>query len=142
MSLTANLQAETNESGNILSDFSHFLQESNIIDTAVGIIIGNAFKGIVDSFVADVMTPMLSHLAGQTGTKFEDLYYVIGTKSAKDYKDIDQAIKAGANVIRYGKFIQGILRFLMQALVVFMLIRMWTNVKKLRHVFPTQFLLQ
>lgn len=127
MSIKTNLAAATQGSGNVLRDFTTFIEESSIIDTAVGIIIGQSFKLIVDSFVNDVMSPVLSKLFYKPGSKLEDMYIVLGRK--RDYNNIDDAQRSGAHVLRYGKFIQSLLKFILQALVIFFLIRGWTYLK-------------
>lgn len=125
----ANVSAATSIDGNVLTDFSRFLEESSIIDTAVGIIIGNSFKTIVDSFVQDVMSPVISSTFGQVGTRLEDMYYVVGDMPVPPYSNLLDAEKRGGYIIRYGRFVQRTLQFLLQALVVFLIIRTWSRIK-------------
>ncbi len=130
MSFKANVSAATALDGNVLADFSHFLEESSIIDTAVGIIIGNSFKTIVDSFVQDVMSPVISSTFGKVGTRLEDMYYVVGDMPVPPYSNLLDAETRGGYIIRYGRFVQRTLQFLLQALVVFLIIRTWSRIKR------------
>ena len=101
-----------------------FLQESTILETATAIIIGNAFKGIVDSFVGDILTPILSLMTSKS-QRMEDLYIVIGNDEQNKPK-----------LLQYGLFLKGVLNFVMQALVVFFIIRTWVNMKRLGRFMP------
>ena len=124
MSFKANINAVTLGSGNFITDFSMFLQESTILETATAIIIGNAFKGIVDSFVGDILTPILSLMTSKS-QRMEDLYIVIGNDEQNKPK-----------LLQYGLFLKGVLNFVMQALVVFFIIRTWVNMKRLGRFMP------
>jgi large conductance mechanosensitive channel len=133
MSYKANISAATQGTGNVVQDFTTFLQESTILETATAIIIGNAFKGIVDSFVGDVLTPILSLLTSKS-QRLEDLYIVIGEDTTFD--TLGNAEEKRAKILRYGLFLKGILNFILQALVVFFIIRTWVKLKKLGTLIP------
>lgn len=97
-------------------EFKEFAMRGNVVDMAVGIIIGGAFGKIVSSFVDDIIMPPIGKLIG--GVEFSDLKVVL-----------DQAVMEGGEVIqpevaiRYGSFIQAVIDFLILALVIFLMIR-------------------
>ncbi len=95
----------------MLKEFKAFIMKGNILDLAVAVIIGAAFKSIVSSFVADIIMPPIGVLLG--GVDFSDLVFVL----------IQASEGAEAVVISYGKFIQTIIDFLIIAFVVFMVIK-------------------
>lgn len=102
----------------ILSDFKNFAMRGNVVDLAVGIIIGAAFGKIVSSLVADMIMPPIGLLLG--GTDFSNLSIVL--------KQATEA--APAVVIGYGKFIQTILDFIVIAFAIFALIKGMNSLKK------------
>lgn len=128
MSLKANVSAATTGTGDFIGDFKHFLQQSSIIETAVGLIIGNAFKDIVDKFVTEIMTPLISHLIGGTDSKLEDMKLMLGGNGGAD--DNPQ------NVIHYGRFLKGVLNFVLQSILVFAIVRFWVYLRKLPRLAP------
>lgn len=87
----------------LLTEFKAFIAKGSVIDLAVGVIIGAAFKGIVDSLVGDIISPLIGLVAN---TNFTDLVWQIGGVS-----------------IRYGAFITAIINFLLMALVLFFIIK-------------------
>lgn len=100
------------------SEFKEFAMKGNVVDMAVGIIIGAAFGKIVASFVADVLMPPIGLAMG--GVDFSDLAYVL--KAAVD--------DAPAVVISWGKFIQTVIDFLIVAMAVFVGIKAMNSMKK------------
>ncbi len=109
----------------MMSEFKDFILRGNIIDMAVGIIIGIAFGAIVTSLVNDVIMPPIGLLLG--GADFSDLYINL---SGTDYASLSDAKAAGAAVISYGAFINTIINFLIIALAVFFMIRFVNNLGK------------
>lgn len=104
-------------------DFKAFAMKGNVIDLAVGVVIGAAFGKIVTALVDDLIMPIIGYLTPK-GQKFTDLYIVL--KPAKDgdaYTSLEQAKTAGANVFAYGHFIQTIVDFLIIAFFIFIAIR-------------------
>lgn len=104
-------------------DFKAFAMKGNVIDLAVGVVIGGAFGKIVTALVDDLIMPIIGYLTPK-GQKFTDLYTVL--KPAKDgdvYTSLEQAKTAGANVFAYGHFIQTIVDFLIIAFFIFLAIR-------------------
>lgn len=105
----------------LLREFRAFAMRGNVVDMAVGIIIGAAFGRIVGSLVDDVIMPPIGWLLGKVD--FSDLYVNL---SGDDYPSLAAAKEAGAPVIGYGVFINTVLHFIIVAFAVFMLIR-WIN---------------
>lgn len=102
----------------MLREFKAFALRGNVLDLAIGVIIGAAFGKIVASLVEDMLMPPLGLLLGQVD--FSDLFV---TLSAASYPSLDAARKAGAPVIAYGAFINTIINFLIVAFAVFLLVR-------------------
>ena len=106
----------------MLNEFKQFAMRGNVVDMAVGIIIGGAFGTIVKSLVADVMMPPLGLLLG--GVDFSDLFITLkeGT-TAGPYATLAAAQAAGAVTIGYGVFMNAVISFLIVAFAVFLLIK-------------------
>ena len=112
----------------MLKDFKEFAMRGNVIDMAVGIIIGAAFGGIVNSLVSDVIMPPIGLLLGNVD--FSNLYIILREGvTAGPFASLVEAKKAGAVTISYGAFINTIINFLILAFVIFLFIR---NINKLR----------
>jgi large conductance mechanosensitive channel len=107
----------------MLTEFREFIAKGNVIDLAVGIIIGAAFSRIVDSLVTDVVMPVVGLVTG--GRDFTNLFVVLndGLKAAGPYASVAEARAAGANVLAYGMFLTQILQFLILAWVVFLMVK-------------------
>ncbi|MEI6103340.1 MAG: large-conductance mechanosensitive channel protein MscL [Methanothrix sp.] len=108
-----------------ISEFKDFAMKGNVLDMAVGIIIGVAFGGIVNSLVKDVIMPPIGMIMG--GINFADLFIVL---DGKTYASLAAAQAAAAPTINYGLFINAIINFLIVALAIFMLIRQVNAAKK------------
>ena len=113
----------------MLKDFKEFAMRGNVIDMAVGIIIGASFGGIVKSLVDDIIMPPIGMLLGNVD--FADLFDVMkdGTTPAP-YLTVDAAREAGAVTLNYGLFINALVSFTIVAFAVFMLIRMLNKLKR------------
>lgn len=107
-----------------LTDFKNFAMKGNVIDMAVGVIIGGAFGKIVTSLVNDVIMPAIGKLTG--GVNFSDLSYVL-TPAVVDPATGEET---AAVLIKYGAFIQNIVDFLIIAFCIFVAIRMLAKLKK------------
>lgn len=101
-----------------IKEFKEFAMKGNVMDMAVGVIIGGAFGKIVTSLVSDVLMPLIGKMTG--GINFTDLFVNLGEGS---YKTLAEAKEAGAAVFAYGQFIQNIIDFLIVALCIFMMIK-------------------
>lgn len=109
----------------ILKEFQEFAVKGNVVDMAVGIIIGGAFGTIVKSLVNDVIMPPIGLLLG--GVDFSDLFINLGEGA---YDSLEAANEAGAPVIAYGSFINNVISFLIVAWAVFILIKAINTMKK------------
>lgn len=110
----------------MMSEFKKFAMRGNVVDMAVGIIIGAAFGKIVSSFVKDILMPPIGMLMG--GADFTDLAIVL--KAATE--------EAAAVTINYGVFIQTVLDFLIIAFAIFMVIKAMNNLKKKEEAAPAE----
>jgi large conductance mechanosensitive channel len=104
----------------MIKEFKDFIAKGNVMDLAVGIIIGAAFTAIVGSLVSDLINPIIGLILG--GVDFTNMYVVLKGTVA-DGASLQAARDAGAAVFAYGSFITAVINFLIIAFVVFMLIR-------------------
>ncbi|WP_209506643.1 MULTISPECIES: large conductance mechanosensitive channel protein MscL [unclassified Ruegeria] len=110
----------------MLEEFKTFIAKGNVMDMAVGIIIGAAFTAIVTSLVGDLINPIIGLFTG--GIDFTNNYAVLAGDVAEG-ASLEAAREAGASVFAYGAFIMAIINFLIIAWVVFMLVKMVNKVK-------------
>ena len=110
-------------------EFKEFISKGNVIDLAVGVIIGGAFSGIVTSLVENIITPVISLLTGKVA--FGDLFYVLGEYDKEVIKTLEQAQAAGLSTINYGLFIQAVIDFVIVGFVIFLLVK---GINKIRNV--------
>lgn len=103
----------------MLEEFKKFAMRGNVIDLAVGIIIGAAFTAIVNSLVNDLLMPPLGLAIG--GIDFSDFFITL--KGAGSYSTLEQAKAAGAVTLNYGLFLNSIIKFLIVAFAVFILVK-------------------
>lgn len=108
-----------------LGDFKDFITKGNVLDMAVGVIIGAAFKDIVTSLTNDLISPILGIFGG---VDFSELKLVIGTKEVVDATGVTTIVE---NTLNYGAFITAIINFLIMAFIIFMLIKGVTAVQNL-----------
>ena len=102
----------------LTEDFKKFAMRGNVVDMAVGVIIGGAFGKIVSSLVSDIVMPPLGLILGKID--FSNLFISL---DGTEYATLEAAKKAGAPVFAYGSFINSVIDFLILAFVVFMMIR-------------------
>lgn len=102
----------------LAEDFKKFAMRGNVIDMAVGVIIGGAFGKIVTSVVNDIVMPPVGMLLGNVD--FSNLFISL---NGKEYATLDAAKKAGAPVLAYGSFLNTVIDFLILAFIIFMMIR-------------------
>lgn len=102
----------------MLKEFREFAMRGNVVDLAVGIVIGSAFGKITASLVADIISPPLALLTGSV--RFDQLFIAVGEGA---FSSVAEATAAGVPTIRYGNFIQTILDFVIIAFAVFFLVR-------------------
>lgn len=112
----------------IWTEFKSFAVKGNVIDMAVGIIIGAAFTTVVQSLVKDIMSPPLALLTSEID--FANAFLVLKEGSvAGPYTTLQQAQDAGAVVLRYGNFLNSIISFLIVAFAVFLLVKYINKLK-------------
>jgi len=109
----------------LLNEFKEFASRGNVLDMAVGVIIGSAFGKIVTSFVDDILMPPLSMLTGKVD--FTNQFVSL----SGDYPTLAAAKEAGAATINYGLFMNNVLSFLIVAFSIFLMIRQINKLKKL-----------
>jgi len=113
----------------MLKEFKEFAMRGNVVDMAVGIIIGAAFGKIVNSLVQDVIMPPIGLLLGKVD--FSNLFLVLREgKTAGPYLTVEAAQKAGAVTFNYGMFVNTVITFVIVAFAVFLLIRVINNLKR------------
>jgi len=110
---------------NIVKEFKDFAMRGNVIDMAVGIVIGAAFGKIVTSFVSDLLTPPLGKLTGNVD--FSNLFICL---SAEQYSTLEAARAAGVATINYGIFINTVIDFVIVAFAIFLLVKQINRLKK------------
>ena len=111
----------------VLKEFREFAVKGNVIDLAVGVIIGGAFGKIVDSLVADIIMPLAGMVFGKLD--FSNLYVVLGTVPAGVASNLADLRKAGVPVLAYGNFITIAVNFVILAFVIFIMVK---QINKLR----------
>ena len=105
---------------NLIEEFKKFINRGNVIELAIAVVVGTAFTKIVNSFVKDILMPLISIIIGDEG--FENFKYVI--------TEGDEAAGITENAVYYGRFIQNSLDFLIVALVVFIMIKVINKLKE------------
>ncbi|UCE05346.1 MAG: large conductance mechanosensitive channel protein MscL [bacterium] len=121
----------------MFKDFKEFAMRGNVVDMAVGIIIGAAFGTIVKSLVADIIMPPIGLLLGNVD--FSNLFIVLKQGSfAGPYANLAAAQEAGAVTMNYGVFFNTIISFLIVAFAVFLLIRSINRLKKKEEAPPAE----
>ena len=120
----------------MLSEFREFISKGNVMDLAVGVIIGAAFQRIVDSLVNDVVMPVVGLATG--GTDFSNQFIVLrnGVKAAAPYASLADAKAAGATVIAYGSFVSHVIQFIILAWVVFLMVKAINRMRRTAPVPP------
>ena len=108
----------------MLSDFKEFIAKGNVVDMAVGVIMGGAFGKIVSTFTDGVIMPPIGMMMG--GVNFNELFIDL---SGKGFKTLEEAKKAAAPVITYGTLINNIIDFVIVAFVLFLLIKRVNKMK-------------
>ena len=109
----------------MLKEFREFAMKGNVIDMAVGIIIGAAFGKIVSSMVSDIIMPPLGLIMGKVD--FTNWYFNL---SGGDYNTLKSAKDAGAVTINYGVFLNNIIDFLIVAFCIFLIVKQFNRLKK------------
>jgi large conductance mechanosensitive channel len=109
----------------MLKEFKEFAMRGNVLDMAIGIIIGGAFGKIISSLVGDVLMPPIGRLMGNLD--FSNLFFALNGQS---YDSLKAAKDAGAPTINYGMFLNTVVDFVIVAFVIFMLVKQMNRLKK------------
>ena len=114
----------------MLNEFKEFIAKGNVMDLAVGVIIGAAFQKIVDSLVNDIVMPVVGLATG--GTDFTNMFVVLrdGLKVPGPYASLVEAKAAGATVIGYGSFVTQAIQFLILAWIVFLMVKAVNRIRR------------
>lgn len=121
----------------MFKEFKEFAVKGNVVDMAVGIIIGAAFGGIVKSLVDDLIMPPLGVILGRID--FSNLFFVLkdGAKTVGPYVSLVEAKAAGASTVNYGLFINQVVSFTIVAFAVFLLVKGINRLKREKATDPT-----
>ncbi len=112
----------------MMKEFRAFAVRGNVVDLAVGVIIGGAFGKIVDSLVNDILMPLISSLLGGR-IDFTNLFIVLGTVPDSVPRTFDALKKAGIPIFAYGNFITISINFILLAFVIFQMVRIINRIK-------------
>lgn len=115
----------------MLKEFKEFALKGNLVDLAVGFILGGAFGTIVSSLVDDIMMPVLGRLTG--GADFSNMFFNLGEG---EFASLAAAREAGAPVIAYGLFINNIIAFLIMAIALFFVVKGMNAMKRKEEAAP------
>ena len=109
----------------MVKEFKEFIMRGNVMDMAVGVIVGGAFSAIVNSLVNDILMPVISLATGKID--FSNLFIAL---DGGEYASLAAAQEAGAAVFAYGSFIQAIIQFLIIAFCIFMVVKGMNKLRK------------
>ena len=119
----------------MMQEFREFAVKGNVIDLAVGVIIGGAFGKIVDSVVSDLIMPVVGLVFGRLD--FSNLFLVLGAVPANTPMTLDALRKAGVPVLAYGNFITIAVNFIILAFIIFMMVKQINRLKRKEAALPT-----
>lgn len=109
----------------MLKEFKEFISRGNVLDMAVGVIIGGAFGTIIKSLVDDILMPLIGVALG--GVDFQELFISL---DGKTYASLAQATEEGGAILRYGVFINAVVMFLLISLCLFFIVRAFNQVRR------------
>ena len=116
------------------SEFKEFAMRGNVVDMAVGVVIGGAFGKIVTSLVSDIFMPLIYLAVG--GVDFTNWFVQLGGRDVKVYDTLAQAQEAGVAVLSFGNFLQVVFDFIIVALCIFLFIKAINALKKKKEEEP------
>jgi large conductance mechanosensitive channel len=120
----------------LLHEFREFAVKGNVVDLAVGVIIGAAFAKIVDSLVADMVMPIISRIIGKLD--FSAMFIVLGDVPAGTALTLDALKKAGVPVLAWGNFVTVAINFLILAFVIFLMVKQINRLRRQSAQTPAQ----
>ena len=112
----------------IIQEFKEFAVKGNVMDLAVGVIIGGAFGKIIDSMVKDIIMPLISWVLGGE-VDYSNWFLVLGD-NPNNIQNLASAQEAGLNVFAYGSFLTVLINFLLLAWVVFLLVKVMNKIRR------------
>ena len=121
--MTEKIKNATAKGKGFAAEFREFIMRGNVMDMAVGVIIGGAFQKIISSLVDDIIMPLISVITG--GIDFNQKFAVL---SGGEFDTLEAAKEAGAITLNYGTFITVVINFILMALVIFCLVKFMNNV--------------
>ena len=121
--MTEKIKNVAGKSKGFATEFREFIMRGNVMDMAIGVIIGGAFQKIISSLVDDIIVPLISILTG--GIDFNNMFVCLDGNS---YATLEAAKEAGAVTLNYGTFITVVINFLLMALVIFCLVKSMNKV--------------
>ena len=119
------LKKAKEKSGGFAKEFGDFIKKGNVVDMAVGVVIGTAFGAIVTSLVNDIIMPLISLLTG--GLDFSNWFLAL---DGNKYATLEEATNAGAATLNYGNLISVVLNFLIVAFCIFLVVKAMSKLKK------------
>ena len=123
--MTEKMKKVAGKGKGLAGEFREFIMRGNVMDMAVGVIIGGAFQKIISSLVDDIIMPVISLLTG--GIDFNNKFVVL---DGGTYATLDAAKEAGAATLNYGTFITVVVNFILMAFVIFMLVKCMNRVSE------------
>ncbi|NAR16723.1 large conductance mechanosensitive channel protein MscL [Acinetobacter haemolyticus] len=120
----------------IIQEFKEFAVKGNVMDLAIGVIIGGAFGKIIDSMVKDLLMPVISWILGGD-VDYTNWFVVLGD-NPNSISNLAAAQEAGLNVFAYGNFITVLINFLLLAWVVFLLVKVMNRLRKQEEAAPAE----
>jgi large conductance mechanosensitive channel len=120
----------------MLKEFREFAIKGNVVDLAVGVIIGAAFSKIVDSLVGDVIMPLVGKVIGSLD--FTSLFVVLGTAPPGVAHTVADLKKAGVPVLAYGNFLTVVVNFIILAFVIFLMVRAVNRLREEKSAAPAE----
>ena len=121
--MTEKLKSATAKGKGFAGEFREFIMRGNVMDMAIGVIIGGAFQKIISSLVDDIIMPLISAITG--GIDFNNKFAVL---SGGTYETLEAAKEAGAVTLNYGTFITVVINFILMALVIFCFVKFMNSV--------------
>ena len=120
----------------LLNEFKEFAIKGNVVDLAVGVIIGAAFNKIVESLVGDLVMPIIGRIVGKLD--FSNLFIVLGDVPAGTALTLDALKKAGVPVLAWGNFVTVAVNFLILAFIIFLMVRQINRMRRANAATPAQ----
>lgn len=128
--LKRELKKELKKGEGFMKEFKEFISRGNVIDLAVGVIVGSSFTAIVNSLVNNIVTPLITLITGKVSVK--ELFIAL---DGNTYESLEAATEAGAATLGYGLFLQAVIDFIIIAFVIFLMVK---GINRLRDIGKTK----